>query len=158
MRDIMQQLTVAFFGHRQTENFAEVESKLEQTVTELLRGETFVEFLVGRNGEFDTLAASVVRRVVKRMDTANASLTLVLPYSTAEFLSNEKSFLDYYDTVEICEQSAKAHYRSAITVRNRYMADRADIIICCIQRKSGGAWAAVSYALRQGKRIVRTNE
>lgn len=31
----------------------------------------------------------------------------------AEYHDNEKDYLDYYDEVEICTESAKAHYKSA---------------------------------------------
>ena len=77
-----------------------------------------------------------------------------MPYMKAEFRNNEREFLDYYDDVEICEQSAKAHYKSAIKIRNRYMADRSDLIICCIQRKTGGAYKTVRYAEKKSKQII----
>ena len=146
--------TVSFFGHRQIENALDVERKLEAKISELIQTKQYIEFLVGREGEFDILAASVVKRVKKHMDYGNCSLDLVLPYMKAEFRDNEKDFLDYYDDVEICEQSAKAHYKSAMQIRNRAMVDRSDLVICCIQRKSGGAYKTVRYAERIGKQIL----
>ena len=146
--------TVSFFGHRQIENAVDVERKLEAKISELIKTKQYVEFLVGREGEFDILAASVVKRVKKQMDYGNCSLVLVLPYMKAEFRDNEKDFLDYYDDVEICEQSAKAHYKSAMQIRNRAMVDRSDLVICCIQHKSGGAYKTVRYAERIGKQIL----
>lgn len=53
--------TVCFFGHREIENALEVERSLEKTVTELIQTKEYVQCLVGREGEFDILAASVVR-------------------------------------------------------------------------------------------------
>ena len=94
------------------------------------------------------------------MDYGNCSLIWVLPYMKAEFRDNEKEFLEYYDDVEICEQSAKAHYKSAMQIRNKAMIDRSDLIICCIQRKSGGAYKTVRYAeqkLKQGVNIADKN-
>ena len=146
--------TVSFFGHREIENSLEVEQKLEAILTELIKTKQYIEFLVGREGEFDILAASVVKRVKKQMDYGNCSLVLVLPYMKAEFRDNEKDFLDYYDDAEICEQSAKAHYKSAMQIRNRAMVNRSDLVICCIQRKSGGAYKTVRYAERIGKQIL----
>ena len=145
--------TVSFFGHRQIENALDVERKLEAKITELIQTKQYIEFLVGREGEFDILAASVVKRVKKQMDYGNCSLVLVLPYMKAEFRDNEKDFLDYYDDVEICEQSAKAHYKSAMQIRNRAMVDRSDLVICCIQHKSGGAYKTVRYAVKRGVNI-----
>lgn len=149
----MEIYTVSFFGHREIENALEVKRKLEAKITELIQTKQYIEFLVGREGEFDILAASVVKRVKKQMDYGNCSLIWVLPYMKAEFRDNEKEFLEYYDDVEICEQSAKAHFKSAMQIRNRAMVDRADLVICCIQHKSGGAYKTVQYAKKQDKNI-----
>ena len=149
----MEIYTVSFFGHREIENALEVEGKLEAKITELIQTKQYIEFLFGREGEFDILAASVVKRVKKQMDYGNCSLIWVLPYMKAEFRDNEKEFLEYYDDVEICEQSTKAHFKSAMQIRNRAMVDRADLVICCIQHKSGGAYKTVQYAEKQDKNI-----
>ena len=146
--------TVSFFGHREIENALEIERKLEAKITELIQTKQYIEFLVGRDGEFDILAASVVKRVKKQIDYGNCSLIWVLPYMKAEFRDNEKEYLDYYDGVEICDQSAKAHYKSSMQIRNRAMVDRSDLVICCIQHKSGGAYKTVRYAERIGKQIL----
>ena len=53
--------TVAFFGHREIDHFRETEQTLEKLVESLLREHEYVEFLVGRNGEFDQMTASTVR-------------------------------------------------------------------------------------------------
>jgi len=34
------------------------------------------------------------------------------------------------------------------------MTDRADLVVCCIQHKSGGAYRTIQYAEKQGKEIV----
>ena len=146
----MEIFTVSFFGHREIDNAVQVERNLEEKITELIRIKQYVEFLVGREGEFDILAASVVKRVKKQMDYGNCSLIWVLPYIKAEFRDNEKNYLEYYDDVEVCEQSAKAYFKSAMQIRNRAMVDRSDLVICCIQHKSGGAYKTVKYAEEQG--------
>ena len=71
----------------------------------------------------------------------------------AEYRDNVQSYLDYYDEVEICSESSDAHYKSAIQVRNRSMVDRSDLVVCCIQLKSGGAYKTVRYALQQRKQV-----
>ena len=146
--------SVAFFGHRYVENTFEVSESLQREIRQLLSEKEYIEFLVGKNGEFDTVAASAVRRAKKEYRSDNSSLVLILPYSTAEYENNEESFLKYYDEVEICEDSQNVHYKSAITVRNQKIAERADCIICHIKRENGGAYAAVVYAKKLGKRII----
>ena len=149
----MEMYTVSFFGHREVERTAEIERRLEQLLHDLIMQKQYVEFLVGRDGEFDLLAASAIRRAVKQYGCGNTSLILVLPYMKAEYRDNEHSYLSYYDEVEICAESSEAHYKSAIQVRNRCMVDRSDLVVCCIQHKSGGAYKTVQYAEKQGKQV-----
>lgn len=145
--------TVSFFGHREVERAVEIESKLDQLLHDLITQKQYFDFLVGRDGEFDLLAASSIRRAVKQYGCGNTSLILVLPYMKAEYRDNEQSYLSYYDEVEICAESSEAHYKSAIQVRNKCMVDRSDLVVCCIQHKSGGAYKAVQYAEKQGKQV-----
>lgn len=150
----MEIYTVSFFGHREVERAAEIESKLDQLLHDLITQKQYVEFLVGRDGEFDLMAASAIRRAVKQYGYGNTSLILVLPYMKAEYRDNEQSYLSYYDEVEICADSSEVHYKSAIQVRNRCMVDRSDLVVCCIQHKSGGAYKTVQYAEKCKKEIM----
>lgn len=102
------------------------------------------------------LASSCVRRV-KACLGSDSRLVLVLPYVTAEFSKNEKSFLEYYDDVVVCEEAASAHFKAAITKRNRYMTDEADAVVCYVLRESGGAYAAMTYASSKNRTIIRVN-
>ena len=149
----MEMYTVSFFGHREVERTAEIERRLEKLLHDLIMQKQYVEFLVGRDGEFDLLAASAIRRAVKQYGCGNTSLILVLPYMKAEYRDNEQSYLDYYDEVEICADSSEVHYKSAIQVRNRCMVDRSDLVVCCIQHKGGGAYRTMQYAKKQGKQV-----
>ena len=145
--------TISFFGHRLVERASEIEVGLEILLHDLITQKQYVEFLVGRDGEFDLLAASAIRRAVNQYGCGNTSLILVLPYMKAEYRDNEQSYLDYYDEVEICADSSEVHYKSAIQVRNRSMVDRSDLVVCCIQHKSGGAYRTMQYAEKQGKQV-----
>lgn len=49
--------TVSFFGHRLVERASEIEVGLEILLHDLIMQKQYVEFLVGRDGEFDLLAA-----------------------------------------------------------------------------------------------------
>lgn len=140
------QYTVSFFGHRHLDNSFLVEQRLESLIRELISTKAYVEFLVGRDGEFDQLVASTVRRCKRAIRDDNSALVLVLPYETAEFQNNEQSFCAYYDEVEICEASAKAHYRSAHQIRNRSMVDRSDLVVFYVDHNSGGAYKTMQYA------------
>ncbi len=74
---------VSFIGHREIVNSGELEQRLIEIITELLRSKDYVEFQVGRNGEFDILAAACTKRAQQIYGRENSSITLVLPYSVA---------------------------------------------------------------------------
>ena len=57
--------TVCFFGHRQIDDFSLVEQKTEALIDRLLNEHEYVEFLVGRDGEFDQLVTSAILRYGK---------------------------------------------------------------------------------------------
>ena len=150
----MEIFTVAFFGHRYIDNPFRIEERLEEHIYRLLAEKEYVDFLVGRDGEFDQFASSAVLRVRKRYRDDNSSLILVLPYARAEYLNNEESYHNYYSEVEISYEASKAHPKAAIQIRNREMVDRADLILCCIEREQGGAWQTIQYAIKQGKTVI----
>ncbi len=143
--------TVSFFGHRQIENSRQVEEQLDGLVRRFIREKEYVDFLVGRNGEFDQFVSSAVRRANNDIDDANSSLILVLPYMTAEYANNKESFEKYYDEVEIF---SSGHFKSAFQIRNRSMVDRSDLVVFCIDRSDGGAFQTAKYAKRIGKEYI----
>ena len=146
--------TVAFFGHRYIDNPFRIEERLDEEIRRLLSGHEYVDFLVGRDGEFDQFASSAVLRVRKQYGDDNSSLILVLPYARAEYLNNEESYHDYYSDVEISYAASVAHPKAAIQIRNREMVDRADLVLCCIEREKRGAWQTVQYAIKQDKTVI----
>ena len=150
--------TVAFFGHRYIDNPLKVEELLEEQIRRLINEKEYVDFVVGRNGEFDQCVSSTVLRVRKNVRDDNSALVLVLPYVTAEYLNNKEYFHDYYTDVEISYSASMAHPKSAIQIRNREMVDRADLVICYIENKEGGAWQTLKYAMEKEKNIINLAE
>ena len=149
---------VSFFGHRQIDNVFTIEEHLETIIRELLLSKEYVEFLIGRDGEFDQLVASTVRRCKRAVRDDNSALVLVLPYPTAEFLNNEQSFHEYYDEIEICAESAEKHFKSAHQTRNRSMVDRSDLVVFCVERNSGGAYQTMRYAKKVNANIINLSD
>ena len=148
--------TVSLFGHRHIENTVEAQFKLEKTISAILSKYEYTDFLVGRNGDFDILAASVIKRTKGALDAANASLILVLPYVTAEYRHNQDLLLAYYNDVEIFHRAG--HYKSAIVRRNHDMIDRSDAVIGCVSHPCGGAYQAIQYAKKRGKTVINLSE
>lgn len=150
-----EKLTVSLFGHRIIDDSQTVEQKLYELLRIIMsRGDREVEFLVGRNGDFDLLTASVVRRLKKELNAENVFLTLVLPYETAELRNNTEAFEIFYDSIEISEASADKNFKYAITARNRDMIDRSDTVVVYVKNQSGGAYQSLRYAEKNEKKII----
>lgn len=146
----MEIYTVSLFGHRQIDDPFSVERVLEIMIRQLLAEKEYVEFLVGRDGEFDLLAASVIKRCRRAVGEENSALIWMLPYPTAEYRDHEEEYLNYYDAVEVSQNAAGAHFKSAMQIRNREMVDRSDLVIFCVEHQKGGAYQSMRYAEKQG--------
>lgn len=146
--------TVAFIGHRYIDNISLIEKKIEELVRNIISDKSYVEFLVGNDGEFDQIVSSTVLRVKRKNFCADSSLIWIMPYETAKYRNNEKNFKNYYDEIELCDESASAYFKNAIMIRNRYMVDRADILVCYVEQKKGGAYQTMKYAKSIGKNII----
>ena len=154
----MEVFTVSFFGHRIVTDYHSAEKRLEHLIVELLHKKTYVEFLVGRDGEFDQLVSSTVLRCKRTIRDDNSSLVWVLPYETAELRENNDAFREYYDEIEICNMSSIVHFKAAHQTRNRQMVDRSDLIVFYVERNSGGAYQTLRYAEKQEKAYINISD
>ena len=73
---------VSFIGHRVVDEYRQVEEELDEVIELLHRKYGFIDFNVGRNGEFDDLATQAVRRFRREWEEW-CELTLVEPYPVA---------------------------------------------------------------------------
>ena len=150
----MNTYTISFFGHRKIINQLQLDRVLDNLITQLLREHSYVEFLVGRDGDFDQIVSSAIRRCQREHGHANSSHVWVMPYITSFFRDNEKACYAYYDEIEICEKSSGAHFKSAFQIRNKNMVDRSDLVICYVETNEGGAYQTMQYAIQQGKEYL----
>ena len=146
--------TVSFLGHRKICNQLHIDRTLDELVTRLLREHSYVEFLVGRDGDFDQLVSSAIRRCQREYGGKNSSHIWVMPYPTAFFRDNEEACYAYYDEIEICEESTAKHFKAAFQVRNRHMVDRSNLVIFYVETSEGGAYQTMQYAIQQGKNLI----
>lgn len=137
---------VSFIGHREVDDFFFVEDQVDSVVRELISTKEYVEFYVGRDGEFDTLVASVIKRVKRECGEHNSSLILVIPYPVADI----EAYENYYDEMEYPRELHKVHYKSAITKRNEWLVENSDMLIAYVVRNSGGAAYCLNKAIEQG--------
>ncbi len=142
---------VAFIGHRETDEHREIEKRLTEIIVELLNEKEYVEFQIGRNGEFDIFAASCIKNIQKKVGKNNSSLTLILPYPVADIEYYEK----YYDSIFIPEKASLAHPKGAITKRNEWMTENSDLLVAYVRRDKGGAATCLKNAEKKGIKIIR---
>lgn len=145
--------TVSFFGHRIIEQPLLIEQSLEELIGSLLRSKEYVEFLVGRNGDFDQLVSSAIRRCKREIRGNNSAHVWVLPYVTADYRDNEEDYRAYYDEIEVFDSAGK-HFKAAFQARNRSMVDRSHLTVFYVERKEGGAYQTMRYAIQQGKQYI----
>jgi len=65
MNGLLKIYTVAFFGHRFIDNPFLVDDFLDDHLRQLMNENEYIDFLVGRNGDFDQLCSSAVSRAKK---------------------------------------------------------------------------------------------
>lgn len=146
---------VSLFGHRYIENIIPIEDKIKELAEKIIEGYELTYFFVGRDGDFDRIASSVIKKLKNHLDDPDRiCLIWMLPYYTAEYRRNEEAYDEFYDLVHICPQSEAAHFKSAYEIRNRCMVDGSDIVICYVGTNSGGAYKAMKYAEKMGKKII----
>lgn len=102
-------------------------------------------FYLGGYGEFDSLAASVLREMKKLYP--QIELILVLPY-----LNASKDALGYDGTVYPPLESVPPRY--AISKRNQWMVEVSDVVVAYVLHSWGGAATTLRYAKRKNKRII----
>ena len=136
-------ITVSFLGHRIMDNSSRAMKFLRDMVVLLVTHCPQVDFLVGREGDFDLIAASMVRGVKKTVRDDNSTLIWVMPYVTAQYRRHEEDYLAYYDEIEVCPASEIAHFKRAVQLRNQAMVDRSDLCLFYVERPSGGAYHTI---------------
>lgn len=142
------------FGHREV--YKDIAETLDRIIEELITEKGVFEFWTGGMGDFDGKFASAVR--AKKKQYPDVKLILIKPYFSND-LNTNREYYDYlYDDVVIPDAIAGAHYKSAITKRNRWMVDYCDVIVTFVYRDHGGAYDAKKYAIKSNKTVVEIND
>ena len=141
---------VCLFGHRDFSGHRIIDSKLFELLKRIIREKEFVEIYIGRNGEFDIYAASVIKRVRGMTDKSNCEFVCVLPYQVKDI----EYYEPYYDSVIIPECTESTYPKLVITKRNEWMIDACELVICYVERENGGAYRAMKYAQKLNKEII----
>lgn len=143
----MDRKTYFFIGHREASEdiFLQLSAEIERHITEY--GVT--DFVVGRYGRFDSMAAHCVK-AAKELHP-EVTLTLLLPYHPYDRPTPTPPGFDGTFYPPGMETVPK---RAAIVRANRYMVEHSDYLIAYLWHSVGNAWDLVEYAKKreqQGK-------
>lgn len=139
-------MTVTFFGHAK---FTFHREQYLQTVLEnLIVNEGASDFYVGNNGEFDRIVRSTLEKLQKIYPHIN--YTVVLAYMPTGMECEDSHTL-------FPEQVAGALRRFAIDKRNRWMLERASVVVTYVICP-GGASKYMELARKKGKRVINLGE
>lgn len=130
-----------FFGHHDCPQT--ILPKLEQVLRDLIRSGV-TQFYLGNHGRFDAIAAAVLRKL--RTEFSEIRVTIVLAYLPKEPIRD-------FETV-YPEGLESVPPRFAIIKRNRWMLDRADLLVTYITHPWGNAAALSERAQKQNKRVI----
>ncbi len=142
---------ITFIGHREIFRLWDYGDKLHTMLDVLLVEREQIEFFVGREGDFDRAATSVVDKLKK--EGRHCLLNLVLAYPHREGEVYEWA----YDKV-FCPLGEKVHFKRAIRERNEWLVDHSDLVIAFVEREKGGAYQTLRYAKKKGVKILYLNE
>lgn len=146
--------TVSFFGHRWISNISFVKKEIRKIVKKIIAVNDCVEFLVGRNCDFDIATSKVINSCQKTSDNT-VSLICVLPSPTGIYNNNNRDFYHYhYDDVEITYNSVEISSKMALQIRNADMVNRSNLCVFFVNQDEGIAWQTMKYAISQKKDII----
>ena len=137
--------TCFFIGHRDAKDdlLPELAAEVERHITDY--GVT--EFVVGRYGRFDGLAAHAVKQVKERHP--NVHLTYLRPYHPADRPDNTPKGFDGSFYPPGMESVPK---KLAIVRANRYMVEHSDFLIAYTWHPASNSRELVEYARKREQR------
>ena len=141
-------MTVTFCGHRDIVCSDKLTRQLRFVLCDLI-SEGADTFLLGGYGAFDSMAAMAVRDL--KSIYPHIRSTLVLAY-----LDRDHNAELYDDTIYPPLEGVPLRY--AISKRNRWMVDSADVVVSYVTHSYGGAATTLRYAKQKCKRIIQLVE
>ena len=157
--------TVAFTGYRpdklpfvedkKDELYLKFRERLLQVINRLIeRG--YTDFISGVALGFDTWAAEDIIALKKENKDIHLECAIPFPKQAErwEFFDRlrYKKILRKADiSTTLCEQ----YQSNAYFIRNEYMVDKSDVIVCCFDGQSGGTAKTVAYAKKKDKIIIQ---
>lgn len=147
-------MTCCFTGHRVIQDDIEVlKQKLSETV-DMLISEGVTRFISGGALGFDTLAAEVIIEKRKEKDIFLEIAVPCLGQDSKWNAAQKKRYKNILDNSDAVTVLSKQYITGCMHVRNRYMVDKAQVVVSYYRGRQGGTRATFLYAQEKEKRII----
>lgn len=150
-------VTCVFTGHRQIFE-PNISEKVKKALEKLIEIENRIVFLNGKMNRFANVCAGAVCTMKEKYPEKEIRNCLVLPYYSNRINTEKSYFQSLYDEILLPEEVECTYYKAAITKRNRWMVDRADLMLAYIDHDYGGAYQTYRYAQKKSVPIINIAE
>lgn len=144
--------TCTFTGHRELVDLDVV--LLDRVIKNLIKNGC-KKFLCGMAQGFDLTAAESVLALKNEFPDIGLIACVPCEGQSRYFSSADKA---RYDRVlKNCSEVivlAERYYQGCMHVRDRFMVDNSDTVVCYLRKKSGGTYYTVKYAKAHDKKII----
>lgn len=150
-------MIISFFGHSSIYRDKMLATILKETIKKHMVHNDETIFYCGGYGDFDYLCATVCSSLKKEMN--NCKVAYITPYITESHQKNINEIMSsgLYD-VSIYPPLENVPFRYAISRRNEWMVNEADLVIAYIKNTYGGAYKSFLYAKKKGKTVINLAE
>lgn len=143
-------MTCCFFGHHDCSDA--VKSLIRQKIVEIYEKNPDTVFYVGNQGRFDALVLSVFKDMLRKGMEPDFCIVLAYHPDKSNVPDVGHEYTLYPEGIE------RVPRRFAISWRNRWMVEQADVVICYLRYRHGGAAKFVEMAAKKGKTVVNLAE
>ena len=156
----MNTLYITFCGHAELYG---KESAIYQAILNILsillkeNQNTKFIFLCGGYGGFDLLSAKAIDEIRKNHPKTIIEKLFVTPYITESYRKRNEEMRRTYDEI-VYPPIENVPKKYAVVARNRWMVQKADLIIAYVIYEFGGASKTLTYAAKLKKEIIKVED
>ena len=137
--------TCCFFGHREVTH--NIRDKLTAIIEKLITEDGVTEFFVGNQGQFDSMAYSVLKELKAKFP--HIRYTVVLAYMPDEHIKKV-----YGEDTLFPDGMESVPKKFAISKRNDWMIQQSGFAVCYVHKITGGAAKFREKAGKRGLQII----
>ena len=137
--------TCCFFGHREVTH--NIRPKLTALIEKLITEENVTEFYVGNQGQFDSMAYSVLKELKGKYP--HIRYIVVLAYMPDEHIKEV-----YGEDTLFPDGMESVPKKFAISKRNDWMIQQSGFVVCYVHKITGGAGKFREKAEKKGLRVI----